>query len=140
MMIRVDSTFKTLEILVYVGSIVGGLSFIYQGEIIQRFNLKRKNFAVYSEPMVELPTILTYIYPWTSEIIYGTNFNITCEKRSPSVSEKAMVTTLVYGDNYIQDINLRVEFQKLFQSNHFKIRPLNYKTGMHRELLSYKMP
>ena len=53
MSVKVDYIFKTLGILVYVGSMVGGIYFIYQGEIVQRFNLKRTNFAIYSEPIVE---------------------------------------------------------------------------------------
>ena len=138
MSVKVDYIFKTLGILVYVGSMVGGLYFIYQGGIVQRFNLKRTNFAIYSEPIVELPTIVAYVYPWTNEIFYGTNFNISYEKRNPSTSDTVSGTKLVYGENSIQDTNLKVEFQK-FQSNNFKIRPLNYKTGMdHDYVLTFK--
>ena len=103
MSVKVDYIFKTLGILVYVGSMVGGLYFIYQGGIVQRFNLKRTNFAIYSEPIVELPTIVAYVYPWTNEIIYGTNFNISYEKRNPSTSDTVSGTKLVYGENSIQD-------------------------------------
>ena len=49
------------ERVVYIALLCVGIYFIYQGNVWQKYQQSKTNFAVYTEPIVELPTITTWI-------------------------------------------------------------------------------
>ena len=51
----------TIEKVIYLSLLGLGIYFIDQGDVIQRYRIKRTNFAEYSEPASELPTIITRV-------------------------------------------------------------------------------
>ena len=76
-----ESHFKILlfviENMIYITLLGVGIYFIYEGDVVQRYHRKRTNFAVYEEPMTELPTVVTYVQLATNEQIKLTeDFNI----------------------------------------------------------------
>ena len=50
-----------IEKAIYLSLLGLGIYFVYQGDVIQRYRIKRTNFAEYSEPVSELPTIITRV-------------------------------------------------------------------------------
>ena len=52
-------TVKIFDNILHAGLLTLGLYFIYQGNVINRFQQRRCNFAEYDEPVTELPTIVT---------------------------------------------------------------------------------
>ena len=101
-----------------------GIYLIYQGDIVQRFRLKRSNFAVFTEPIVELPTIVAYFYP-PIKSKYQRDFNI-----SLMAVGKNTESNLEFGENVIPGTNLKVEFKELFQTDNFRIKPLTFQREM----------
>ena len=72
--ISIRHTFDVIGKLIYFSLLCLAIYFIYLGAVIDRFALKRTNYAVFDENITELPTILTWVD------IYGqhaaTNLNI----------------------------------------------------------------
>ena len=66
---------QLIEKLVYIALICVGCFFIYQGDVLQRFQLKRTNFAEYEENLTEFPTILTW--PAFGNLKFGEDYNIS---------------------------------------------------------------
>ena len=68
---------------VYVILLCLGVYFIYAGQIIQKFQQKRTNFAEYGEEITEFPTILTSL-EYTTQVDkileYGKDFNLTLQQ------------------------------------------------------------
>ena len=59
-----DTRSKTLVIvraLFYFTLFGVGIYFIYQGDVVQRYLLRRTDFTVYEEDITELPTVVTYL-------------------------------------------------------------------------------
>ena len=66
----------------YLILLILGIYFIYQGEVIPKYELKRTSFTEYIENATELPTILTQvIYRDNSSWTYGKDFNISYGKK-----------------------------------------------------------
>ena len=71
---RVKTVLLVIDSLVYLAMLGLGFFFIYKGDVLQRFQLKRTNFAVFEEPITELPTIKTYIDPYNGDLAYLKDF------------------------------------------------------------------
>ena len=52
---------KIFQSFVYLALLCLGVYFIYLGEILQKFQLQRTNFAEIEEPVSEFPTIFLFI-------------------------------------------------------------------------------
>ena len=63
-----------------------GCYFIYQGEVIQKYNSKMTNMAVTEEDIYALPTIKTWIT--TSHLKLGKDFHIQYKAGTWRTSEK----------------------------------------------------
>ena len=77
-MIRLDLNvcIHFIGLFVYLAMLCLGIYFINEGAVLERFQMKRTNFAESNERVNELPTILTHLeyqYPYPNEIMdYGT--------------------------------------------------------------------
>ena len=70
--------YNIIDKVVYLVLLCLGIYFIYQGGVVQRFHMKRTNFAEYSEPMTELPTIIIWIRTSSRGVIrYQRDVNIS---------------------------------------------------------------
>ena len=67
--------FILLDWSVYLGLLIIGIYFIHEAEVLQRYQLRRTNYAEYEEPISELPTIVAYFEP--DYLKYGKDFNIS---------------------------------------------------------------
>ena len=65
-----------LERLFYSILLGVGCYLIYEGDVVQKYLRRRTNFAVHEEDMTELPTIVTYIYPYSNDFKIGRDFEI----------------------------------------------------------------
>ena len=45
----------------YLSLLVLGSYFIYQGDVLAKFSLERTSYAMYKEPVFEMPTIMTKV-------------------------------------------------------------------------------
>ena len=113
----------------YFAMLVLGFYFIYQGGVVQRFLLKRANFASYEARMDELPTIVTWIYPYEKNVSFGQDFKLYFSSQFGSEEE----IEVTFGEN-VQRVNgndFRFNFQRYYQGfsalngnpNLFKITP-----------------
>ena len=122
-----------LNKLVYITMFGLGSYFIYEGEVVQRFQLKRTNFAVYEEPIFEPPVMVTYIWP-IKNVTLGKDFLIyVISGRSKSDHW----TLLEIGDNLMKDSSVMMHLQHLYEGlsakdelpNSFKITLKNFTVG-----------
>ena len=67
---RIKVFILTLESIVYFLLLGMGIYFIYDGGLVQKFQLGRTNFALYEEPVSELPTIVTFMKPWNESFTF----------------------------------------------------------------------
>ena len=137
-------TIKTIHILilfkksVYLTLVCVGLYFVYQGDVLQKFQLKRTNFAEYEEEITELPTIFAWLSPYDGDLILGDNFNLSIIAKtsdplnsiSPSWTEGV---NLKIGENFVHNLKLtchELQFAKNLDLRVFKVRPDNFTVGM----------
>ena len=96
---------------VYLAMLCLGIYFINEGAVLERFQMKRTNFAESNERVNELPTILTHLeyqYPYPNKIMdYGTEFNISYQ-----VVGSAETVNLTNGINSLRESELIVDFKK----------------------------
>ena len=120
---------QIIDHLTYLALSILGLYFIVEGNVIQNFNLGRTNYAQYSEPITELPTILTIIdHVNRSQYKYGIDFNISVGEWMWSHNQ-GVSTNLTFGVNVIAGGLLKVEFEAILE-HFFKITPINFSHGM----------
>ena len=93
--------------------------------MLQRFSLKRTNFAEYDEEITELPTVFTYINPLSDKVKFKSDFNISYRRSGAATS-----VNLTEGENIVSEGPLKVDFKQRGKENVFKITPLNFETGM----------
>ena len=118
-----------LDRTVYTLMLILGIYFIYQGDVVQRYQLGRTNFAVYEEPMSELPTIITYISD--SNITFGKHYKIYFHQ---GFEESAEMTLLAIGRNEMANSSSKLFVENLYEGssaervfpNLLKITPTNH--------------
>ena len=103
----------------YFAMLCLGICFINEGAVLERFRMKRTNFAESNERVNELPTILAHIqyeYPYPREMLgYGTDFNISYQ-----VFGSAAAINLTNGRNSLRESALIIDFrpQSEYDYNH----------------------
>ena len=64
----------------YVIFLIMGSYFIFQGNVIQKYNLRKTSFTEEVEDVTELPTIMTtVVHRERGSLTYGNDFSITFE-------------------------------------------------------------
>ena len=129
---KMDHIFLIINVLTNIILFSLGVYFIHVGEVVQRFQIKRTNFAVYKEKMVEYPTIILYLFPWTDSLVLGKDFNITFHE---DLYEIHQGINLTLGENVVtvENSTLRLHFGPLeqwFLPNIFKLKIQNYQPSM----------
>ena len=107
---KVNIVLWILDKLVYISMLGLGMYFIYQGEIVKRFQLKMTNFAVYEDKLTEPPIVVTYIFPVTN-VTFKEDFQIQFKA---GMDESNGWQALDYGENLITEANLSLSFQNLY--------------------------
>ena len=106
-MVKIEQTLWVLENVVYLFLLFLGVFFIYQGDVIHKYQIRRTNFAGFEEHPSELPTILTYV-EYTKPLMrlkYGIDFNMSYEHLG------SFPTNLSEGINLIRGTDLKIHFQ-----------------------------
>ena len=112
---------------VYLALICVGCFFIYQGDVLQRFHLKRTNFAEYEEDLTELPTIMIPpVRPRNIKFERDYNISFQALDGSPYINPT---------DGYQTIGNLSVHFERTRQ-NGYQITPEDLST---RKVLNYQL-
>ena len=130
----------------YLIFLILGIYFIYQGEVIPKYELKRTSFTEHIENATELPTILTQvIYRDNNSWTYGKDFNISYGNME--LTTQTSSHTLAIGENIVNNGSLYLNFEHLHQlqgfiSNGvffsmFRITPINfpYKPELTNQLI-----
>ena len=113
--LQLNKTIQIVRQFMYIAFLCLGIYFIYEGNVVQRFQMKRTNFAESNERINELPTILAeieYKYPYPDTLmIYGTDFNISYQAvGSEEKIDKQINLTL--GENTLYNSELIINFQQ----------------------------
>ena len=131
---RVKNLFNLLNYIVYTVFICIAFYLIHQGDIVQRFQQKRTNFAEYSEKVRQLPTIVTWIQYLqgvnrSQHLKYGEDYFIR-HSEHPWID----FTTLKLGKNTLKSLHLKIEEKyDYFFNKKLKIIPKKYticETGL----------
>ena len=120
-----------IDNILYIGLSILGIHFIIQGEVLQKFNAEKTNFAEYDEPVTELPTFTTYILGSRSGRYYGQDFNISVETVTLGMQwfSASNPTNLTYGENLIKGSSLKLHFEAVrfgHALEYYKITPLSF--------------
>ena len=94
----------SLDYIVYTTMLGIGFYFIHEGNVIQRYLQRRTNFAVYEEPISELPTIVTYVTESGSSKISELKLQKDFDLQFTQTSY-AKLANLSFGNNHIKDSN-----------------------------------
>ena len=107
--LRASVIFGTVHKAIYVAMMCLGCYFIYQGDIVQRFKQRRTNFAEYTEPITELPTIVTWIQysndSQTSKLQFGKDYSLDFQSENKLWKR----STLKIGNNSVAGILIHLE-------------------------------
>ena len=135
---RIKVFILTLESIVYFFMLGIGIYFIYDGGLVQQYQLGRTSFALYEEPISELPTIVTFIKPWNESFTFEKDFNISIyfKKSQYETNQSTPWSRLTYGQNMI-DTNVTLDMQHFYDGlsaqdyrpNFFKIKPIEFPAG-----------
>ena len=117
-----------------------GFYLIAYGEVIQKFQLKRTNFAVYTERITELPTILTGMSGDIMDLEFGRDYGMFYGAASASMFYELLnmqSVNLSEGHNSVPGSNLTVALEQA-GINNFLITPINFQPVMKVDyLLAY---
>ena len=139
---RIKDLFKVIDGLILFLLMGLGFYFIYKGDVLNRFQLKRTNFAEYTEDLSEIPTVTTWIvYASKGPFLkYWRDFKIRYYHWDNNTS-----TILALGENDIQGSKLSVYLEEFKEhegttgyEQTFRITPINFEAGMpHDFALTY---
>ena len=111
----------TIDWLVYLSLYILGIYFIQQDNVLQKFSLKRTNFARYQEPISERPTIMVYLEPLSLPLKYGKDFIISY--RQDLMSDDYDYVYMTFGENKIGK-DVIIEFEEILSGHIFKVTPI----------------
>ena len=115
---------QIIDRLTYLALSILGLYFIVEGNVIQNFRSGKTNFAQYSEPVTEIPTILTFIDSTKQrQYKYGIDFKISVGEWISNYNE-GVSTNLTFGGNPISESPLIIEFEAVGNGHFFKLTPV----------------
>ena len=123
-----EYTSLLLDKVFYIALLGLGSYLIWQGDVVLRFHDSCTNFAVYSEPMIEMPTFNAFIRNLPDDLILGKDFNISVSFDLLNFFHPSKLTN---GDNQIEVNGLVVNIQQIIlgdmiKGSGFRIRPLNF--------------
>ena len=106
---KIKQFFKAIDGLIFLLLTGLGFYFIYKGDVLNRFQLKRTNFAEYTEDISEIPTVTTWIsYASKGPFLkYWRDFKIRYYNWDNNTS-----TILALGENNIQGSKLSVYLEE----------------------------
>ena len=111
-----------------------GCYFIHQGDVLGRFRLKRTNFAEYGEPIMEFPTITTFINHRNTpqHLRLGSDYNMTFWTFGYKFAAGWEKTNLSLGDIDLKGsgLRVRVDEQLFWVEDEIRISPLNFNSGL----------
>ena len=110
-MLQKELIIKVLNKVVYIILLCVGIYFIYEGDIVQKFRLKRTNFAVsLGEQLSELPTIVAFLHQQPrTKLKLGIDFNISYHML---MENDWIGKQLSLGSNIInEETNLEIDFE-----------------------------
>ena len=91
--------FDAFRMIIYLLLFSLGVLFIHQGKVWERYAQRKTNFAIYTEPFIELPTITSYIQ--THGLKLGVDFNVTFQAlRSGALNSSTKLTQLTANGIY----------------------------------------
>ena len=135
---RIKVFILTLESIVYFFMLGIGIYFIYDGGLVQQYQLGRTSFALYEEPISVLPTMVTFIKPWNESFTFEKDFNISIyfKKSQYETNQSTPWSRLTYGQNMI-DTNVTLHMHHFYDGlsaqeyrpNFFKIRAIQFPAG-----------
>ena len=111
---KLKTTFVCVEKIVYFTTLGLGVFFIHQGEIVQRYQRQRTNFAVYEEAIFELPNIVMYVWP-PKYITFGKDYFI--HYNTGQKKQETDWKTLTKGNNTSKGQTLVLNFQHLYEGS-----------------------
>ena len=124
---------KILDFLIYAGLSFLGCYFIIEGDVVEKYQSKRTNFAEYLEKVTELPSITTYIHSSYEAFQYGLDFNISYSaiiQYHNGLYDHSERENLTFGVNLVKGSSLEVRFEKMYDTLYgkdlFRITPLNF--------------
>ena len=106
--------FQIIDTVVFWFFLFLGVYLIYVGEVIQKFQLTRANFAEYEEEIREIPTMLTYIQydldhhittNWTY-LEYGKDFHFRLQVG------KGKMKALGLGENSFEGSSIKIDLEE----------------------------
>ena len=100
------------DVVIYISFLSLGIYFIKQGEVPEKYLLKRTNFAEYLEPVTELPTISTWIqteFMEDSILEYGRDYRI---EYFVAGENNETLTELEIGNNTVKNTVWNLEIKK----------------------------
>ena len=113
--LKLNQTIQIVGHFMYMAFLCLGIYFIYEGNVVQRFQMKRTNFAESNERLNELPTILAeieYIYPYPDNLmIYGTDVNISYQAVGLEEKMEKQIN-LTLGKNTLSNSELIINFEQ----------------------------
>ena len=123
---------KILDNLGFIVLSLIGFYLIFSGDVIERFRLKRTNFAEYSETVSELPTIQSRIIS-SANFTFGHDFDIVFEAENDISMMKPSENQnyLKMGENSLED-SFKVILETMFcpgVPNFFKVTPIGFPHG-----------
>ena len=92
--------------MVYFCTLGIGVYFIYKGEVVQRFQRRRTNFAHYEEQVSELPIHTISVWTKNKTFKFGEDYHLQFRQGAQGSFHTAI--NLTYGDNRIPENNLRL--------------------------------
>ena len=121
--------FDAFRLMIYLLLFSLGVLFIHQGKVWERYAQRKTNFAIYTEPFSELPTITSYIQTYGLKL--GADFNLTFQAlRSGALNSSTKPTQLTASGIYQVPAEESYEpFKIAFENNlygdgAFKITPV----------------
>ena len=125
---------NTLNVMVYISLLSLGCFFIHQGNVVQRFQERKTNFAKQDELVTEMPTIVTWPSPvdWKLKLLLGENYFIIFEYMG-----KETVLTEGYNKHSSGTIHVEVKYN-LWQNRIIRITPMNFSSIPHYFSVKYK--
>ena len=118
--------FRILMKLLYALFLFLAIYTIITADTLQTYISKVTSFTESSEPISELPTIVTSIdSQQRADYKYGEHFNISYHGYRADAR-----TNLTFGENAISGSPLKVYFEAVINGNIFKVTPINFSPGM----------
>ena len=125
---------KTLNALVYISLFSLGCFFIYQGNVVQRFQEKKTNNAEHTEVAAEMPTIVTWPEPvnWSTKLLFGENYTIVFES-----SGKETILKEGFNKHSTAIVHMKIKYNRWWVRM-FRITPMNFSSIPHYFTLKYQ--